>query len=277
MPTISECACCEIWRMSVLRYASGIQSFGSILLSASIRAWNARSSVDISSKARKRFAPVSTICAYIEILLVRPLKWSSTISLKLSNAVCSRKRYSFSRSAALSSAPESASARSTELPVRPSGLAHVRGVIAPLPFPCRAWSPLRGPRAGAPAFVLACATARFQPGNLVRSYGCAGVAFDLAHLCSFAVRREGYGDAAGTRASRAANSVDVVARLPGKIEIDHMADAGNVEPACCDVGRNQSTYAAAAHVRQGARALALVHIAVQCCRGVAVAAKANSQ
>ena len=31
MPTISECACCDIIRMSCLRYRSGIQSFGSIV------------------------------------------------------------------------------------------------------------------------------------------------------------------------------------------------------------------------------------------------------
>jgi hypothetical protein len=65
MPTISECACCEICRISVLRYASGIQSLGSILMSASTLAWNARSSGVISSSERSFFAPVSTICAYI--------------------------------------------------------------------------------------------------------------------------------------------------------------------------------------------------------------------
>src|SRR5258708_10051792 len=87
-------------------------------------------------------------------------------------------------------APHSESARSTEFPVGPSRLAHVHGAIAPLPFPCGVWATLRGPRAGARALVLACATARFQPGNLVRGDGRPGVAFDLAHLCSFAVRRQ---------------------------------------------------------------------------------------
>ncbi len=36
MPMISECACCAICRISVLRYASGIQSRGSIFWSASM-------------------------------------------------------------------------------------------------------------------------------------------------------------------------------------------------------------------------------------------------
>ena len=31
MPTISECACCDIIRMSCVRYRSGIQSLGSIV------------------------------------------------------------------------------------------------------------------------------------------------------------------------------------------------------------------------------------------------------
>src|SRR5437867_3933640 len=68
MPTISECACCEICRISVLRYASGIQSLGSIFTSASMRSWNARSSGAISSRVRSFLAPVSTICAYIDCL-----------------------------------------------------------------------------------------------------------------------------------------------------------------------------------------------------------------
>src|SRR2546427_665111 len=72
MPTISECACCEICRISVLRYASGIQSLGSIFTSASIRSWNARSSGLISSSVRSFLAPVSTICAYIQGLLKPP-------------------------------------------------------------------------------------------------------------------------------------------------------------------------------------------------------------
>ena len=36
-PTISECACWPIWRIRVLRYASGIQSFGSTFSPASMR------------------------------------------------------------------------------------------------------------------------------------------------------------------------------------------------------------------------------------------------
>jgi hypothetical protein len=65
MPTISECACCEIWRTSVFRYASGIASLGSILMSASMRAWNARSAADISAAVCTDLTPVSTSCAYM--------------------------------------------------------------------------------------------------------------------------------------------------------------------------------------------------------------------
>ena len=38
MPTISECACCDIMRTSCRRYFSGIQSFGSMLSPAAMRA-----------------------------------------------------------------------------------------------------------------------------------------------------------------------------------------------------------------------------------------------
>ena len=48
MPMISECACCEIWRISVRRYASGIQSRGSmrwsVAISASNSIWSSASS-----------------------------------------------------------------------------------------------------------------------------------------------------------------------------------------------------------------------------------------
>ncbi len=44
MPMISECACWAIWRTSVLRYSSGIQSRGSIRSLAAIVRSNAASS-----------------------------------------------------------------------------------------------------------------------------------------------------------------------------------------------------------------------------------------
>src|SRR5450631_2946082 len=65
MPIISECACCDIWRIKVLRYSSGIHSLGSILIPASMRSWNARSSGDIASRVLSVSTPVFTICAYI--------------------------------------------------------------------------------------------------------------------------------------------------------------------------------------------------------------------
>src|ERR1700681_3324812 len=80
MPTISECACCEICRISVLRYSSGIQSLVSILMSASMRAWNSRSAGESSSSERKRFAPVSTICAYMRFSFVAA--WAGANRLK---------------------------------------------------------------------------------------------------------------------------------------------------------------------------------------------------
>ena len=50
MPMISECACWETWRVRDLRYASGIQSRGSMRESSAIRrskfSWPAASSGD---------------------------------------------------------------------------------------------------------------------------------------------------------------------------------------------------------------------------------------
>ena len=51
MPTISECACWLIWRTRVRRYAYGIQSFGSMRSSASMRAWKRVAASLVSSSA----------------------------------------------------------------------------------------------------------------------------------------------------------------------------------------------------------------------------------
>src|SRR6185437_7253837 len=48
-----------------------MSSRGSILTSASMRAWKARSSAESSAGSRSLLCPVSTICAYIAALLLR--------------------------------------------------------------------------------------------------------------------------------------------------------------------------------------------------------------
>src|SRR5262245_54108668 len=67
MPTISECACWEICRTRVCRYASGIQSFGSILSSASTLRWKRASSCALSppSWCRQSLPSESRPCVYM--------------------------------------------------------------------------------------------------------------------------------------------------------------------------------------------------------------------
>src|SRR5262249_284972 len=80
MPTISECACWEIWRISVCRYASGIQSFGSILSSASTRAWKRASSAAVSAAetCNASFPSESSPCVYTHCSnLSRPCQYDT--------------------------------------------------------------------------------------------------------------------------------------------------------------------------------------------------------
>src|SRR5208337_3146400 len=110
MPTTSEWACCDICRTSVWRYASGIQSLGSMRMSASMRSWKARSCGESSSSERSFFAPVSTICAYMACGLLVPPRAAST-----QLAPVGEKRYTFlmraANSVSRSVAPAAARAR----------------------------------------------------------------------------------------------------------------------------------------------------------------------
>src|SRR5580765_1856990 len=69
---------------------------------------------------------------------------------------------------------------------------------------------------------------RLQSGNDVRGDGRAGVALDLAQLRALGVRRQRHGDAARAGAAGAPDAVHVVARLSRQVEIDDVADAGDV-------------------------------------------------
>ena len=111
---------------------------------------------------------------------------------------------------------------------------------------------------------------------------CAGIAAPVKRsiwrsAAAFGVIGERNGDARRARAARAADAVDIVLRLPRQVEIDYVGDAGHVDAARRDVGRDQRAHAAAAHVRQRAVALALVHVAMQRGGGVALAVQARGQ
>jgi hypothetical protein len=45
--------------------------------------------------------------------------------------------------------------------------------------------------------------------------------------------------ARGTGAAGAADAVDIIVRMPGRVEVEHVADALDVEPARGDVGGHE--------------------------------------
>src|SRR4030067_70072 len=59
------------------------------------------------------------------------------------------------------------------------------------------------------------------------------------------------------------DAVDVILRPHRQVEIDHVADAGDVEAAGRDIGRHQQAMLAAAPAGDGAFWLALIPVALQ--------------
>ena len=65
-----------------------------------------------------------------------------------------------------------------------------------------------------------------------------------------------------TRAARAADAVDVIFGMAGQIVVEHMADAGNIKPACRHIRCDQETQLAFAEPIERAGAMRLVQIAM---------------
>src|SRR6202023_2162273 len=127
------------------------------------------------------------------------------------------------------------------------------------------------------AIVPCAARAWLQSRNDVRSDGCSRVALDLAQGSAFGMTCQRHRDPRSAGTPGAADAMDVVSGLPRQIEVDDVADAGDIETPRGDVGRDQRAHASAAHVRKGAGALELVHVAVQRRRGVAFAAQTRRE
>src|SRR5581483_6184659 len=70
-------------------------------------------------------------------------------------------------------------------------------------------------------------------------------------------------DTAGAGAAGTAYAVDVILGDLGQVEVDHMADALDVQPTRRDVGRDQQPHVARPHALDRAPALVLIHVAVQ--------------
>src|SRR5262249_35090188 len=80
------------------------------------------------------------------------------------------------------------------------------------------------------------------------------------------------------RARRAAaDAMDVIVGMVRDVEVEDVADGGNVEAARGDVGGNQQRDFVLAELIQRGHARRLVHVAVQCDRGKAVADERTMQ
>ena len=85
---------------------------------------------------------------------------------------------------------------------------------------------------------------------------------ELAHLVTLAGADERHPDAAVAGASGAADPVDVGLMVGGRVEVDHVRDAVDVDPARGDVGRDERIHTSGLEARERPVALALGLVAV---------------
>ena len=90
--------------------------------------------------------------------------------------------------------------------------------------------------------------------------------FDRGNGLAIGRRDHGNGGPAAARAASATDAVDIIIGMMRHVEIEHVADIGNIEPAGGDVrGDQELDFALAERIERG-RAGGLVQIAVQCSR-----------
>src|SRR5690606_17147224 len=97
----------------------------------------------------------------------------------------------------------------------------------------------------------------------------AGQLLDI--IDCFIVRRRNERESAPlcARATGAAYPVDIVIRVPGRVEIEDVSYALYVEPARCDIGGNKDVDITAFEAIELSNAARLVHIAVDLARRIA--------
>src|SRR5262245_52991117 len=101
--------------------------------------------------------------------------------------------------------------------------------------------------------------------------GLADQILDRRDASAVSGRNDGDGGAAASGASGAADAVDVVVGMVRDVEVEDVADGGNVEPARGDVGGDQQRHLVLAELLERSCARRLVHITVQRDGGEAVA------
>src|SRR3954464_6286980 len=83
----------------------------------------------------------------------------------------------------------------------------------------------------------------------------AEVRRNLSHLVMLIGKDEAGGDASGARAAGAAGAVHVGVAILGCVEVDHVGDLVDVDPAGGDVGGDEGVDLAELEVGEGAAAL----------------------
>jgi hypothetical protein len=89
-----------------------------------------------------------------------------------------------------------------------------------------------------------------------------GQLLDVAQVIALVLRAEAERDALAPGARGAADAVDVLLGDVGQLEVDHVADARDVDPARGDVGRDEDLGAAVLELVERAFALRLALVAV---------------
>ena len=117
----------------------------------------------------------------------------------------------------------------------------------------------------------------FQAGDDFGRDRLADVVLDAANLVALGVRGQRVGQAVAAGAAGAADAVHVVLGLHRQVEVHGVADALHVDATGGHVGGHQDAQLAALQLRQGAGALALVHVAVQGGGGKALVGQAVGQ
>ena len=107
--------------------------------------------------------------------------------------------------------------------------------------------------------------------------GLADQLLDCRDASGVGGRNDGDRGAAASGAPGAADAMHVVVGVMRDVEVEDVADGGNVEAACGHVGGNQQRDFVLAELIERGRARRLVHVAVQRDRGKAVADERTMQ
>ena len=93
--------------------------------------------------------------------------------------------------------------------------------------------------------------------------------FDPVYRFAIGTGGERNGDALHAGAAGAADAMDIIVRLPRDVEVDHVADAFDVEPARGDVRSDKDVDVVVLEAVEFGDAVGLVHVALNLAGGEA--------